>query len=563
MSLLNKASLILTPNAVKESKLYSIVPSNGNGDMSVVRATTATRVNELGYIEDTPYNLFKYSEMFSDASWTKALSTITANTTIAPNGTLTADTFTVSAIGQSRIIYTGIVFNIGRYVLSIYIKNNNINFNYVELGNSYATFNLNTGALVNSGAFSTGWNFVSASSETLTNGWFRFIIVSDCTISGSYQVRPCQAMNAVSNFNYPNVGDNLYIWGAQLVQGSVPKDYFYTTNRLNVPRLNYDVAGGCPAILLEPQRTNLNTNYLVQDWSSQLTRTINFGISPENIQNSTQLINVGLSNQATSKNYSLVSGTTYTFSLWIKKTSGVFTSTEASVYIYPQTPSVSINFSDATSSWKRYSSTFTSSITGAVTFQIRTDVASTIEIYGVQLEVGSYPTSIIPTVGSTVTRNADLISRNNIYTNGLITSTGNTWFLDQSSNQALGVNGICYVLFIGSQFANSLIIQANSTGTLSFRKFTNSISGVNQIITNSNVLRTKLIIRWNASTGILNIFLNGVLAHTFTSQTFDNYETLVIYDVNSGGVPVAHSVYSTMLFPTPLTDTECTNLTTL
>jgi hypothetical protein len=57
MSLLTQASLVLTPNAVKASKLYSIIPSNGNGDMTVVRATTATRVNSAGLIESVASNV--------------------------------------------------------------------------------------------------------------------------------------------------------------------------------------------------------------------------------------------------------------------------------------------------------------------------------------------------------------------------------------------------------------------------------------------------------------------------------------------------------------------------
>ena len=52
MSLLAKASLILTPNAYKANKLYSVVPSSGNGDMTFTRALpTATRINSSGVIE--------------------------------------------------------------------------------------------------------------------------------------------------------------------------------------------------------------------------------------------------------------------------------------------------------------------------------------------------------------------------------------------------------------------------------------------------------------------------------------------------------------------------------
>lgn len=52
MSLLASASLILTPNGYKSGKLYSIVPSNGNGDLTFTRATSASRVNSSGLIEN-------------------------------------------------------------------------------------------------------------------------------------------------------------------------------------------------------------------------------------------------------------------------------------------------------------------------------------------------------------------------------------------------------------------------------------------------------------------------------------------------------------------------------
>tara|TARA_R110000822_G_scaffold68577_1_gene166848 strand:+ start:702 stop:1688 length:987 start_codon:yes stop_codon:yes gene_type:complete len=57
MGLLDKVSLLLTPNAVKESKLYSIIPSNGTGDLTATRNTTATRVNSLALIESVAANV--------------------------------------------------------------------------------------------------------------------------------------------------------------------------------------------------------------------------------------------------------------------------------------------------------------------------------------------------------------------------------------------------------------------------------------------------------------------------------------------------------------------------
>jgi len=50
ISILDKASWVLTPTAYNEDKLYAVVPLDGSGDLTVTRATTATRVNSNGYI---------------------------------------------------------------------------------------------------------------------------------------------------------------------------------------------------------------------------------------------------------------------------------------------------------------------------------------------------------------------------------------------------------------------------------------------------------------------------------------------------------------------------------
>ena len=55
--LFDSASLVITPNGVKTSKLYAIKPTDGSGDLTVTRATTATRVNESGNIVDVPANV--------------------------------------------------------------------------------------------------------------------------------------------------------------------------------------------------------------------------------------------------------------------------------------------------------------------------------------------------------------------------------------------------------------------------------------------------------------------------------------------------------------------------
>jgi hypothetical protein len=57
MSLLNDASLVLIPSGYKEDKVYSIIPSDGSGDLDFVRGSDGTRINSLGQVENVCWNL--------------------------------------------------------------------------------------------------------------------------------------------------------------------------------------------------------------------------------------------------------------------------------------------------------------------------------------------------------------------------------------------------------------------------------------------------------------------------------------------------------------------------
>jgi len=153
MSLLEKASLVLTPNAYKASKLYSVVPSSGLGDMTVTRATTATRVNSLGLIESVASNvprlnydvaggcpsillepqrtnLLTYSEDFINAVWVKSaiagasMPVVTADDTISPDGSLDADKVVFSAVtvGQASLLNRPFTALASSYDTSFYIS---------------------------------------------------------------------------------------------------------------------------------------------------------------------------------------------------------------------------------------------------------------------------------------------------------------------------------------------------------------------------------------------------------------------------------------------------------
>ena len=66
----DKASLVMIPSGIKEGKLFSQKPVNGDGDFTFSRSTAATRVNADGNIEKETMNLVPRSNDFS--AWSKA-----------------------------------------------------------------------------------------------------------------------------------------------------------------------------------------------------------------------------------------------------------------------------------------------------------------------------------------------------------------------------------------------------------------------------------------------------------------------------------------------------------
>ncbi len=88
--LLNKASLVMVPSGYKEDTVYSVVPSDGSGDLSFTRASNGTRINSAGLVEVCPWNLNTNSEDFA-TGWSGANRALTADATTAPNGTTTAN----------------------------------------------------------------------------------------------------------------------------------------------------------------------------------------------------------------------------------------------------------------------------------------------------------------------------------------------------------------------------------------------------------------------------------------------------------------------------------------
>ena len=514
---------------------------NGDFDFSRGSNLAATRVDVNGLIEKGRENLLLQSNQF-DTTWIKASSLTLTSGQSGYNGS--SDAWKLESDGSSGydVVYQDVVFsNLNTY--SIYAKaGTNTSFSIRSLSGTDARgiFDLSAGSV------SSTSGTIDASIVSVGGDWYRCSI----TFSGSN--------NAV--YIYPNAlgaasAGYIYIQDAQLEAGLVATDYIETGASTaqagileDMPRLDYSGGASCPALLLEPQRSNLiaNSEY-IDSWSKIGSPTLetNYGISPEGLQNSTRIQGVNgdriyIGTSATSN--------TYSYSIYAKGSGNIKLRDNSGAYNLP----ISL-----TSEWERYDYSFTSSPSN-IQIQFESNVDG--EIYGVQLESGSYPTSYIPTYGSSVTRSVDSCLATSV--SDLIGQTQGTMFVDVTINNISGqTNDPIPISLKGSGSTNSYIalyddgrVQAVHYG---FGSVQANINLGFYGLTNG---RHKFAFVY--SDNDFKLFIDGALAGVDTTGLVDaqNAVHLGYYNTAFNGAIKNHQ---SAIFPTALTDSECIALTTI
>jgi hypothetical protein len=475
MSIYDKSSLVLIPSGTKTGKVFSQKPVSGDGDFTFTRASAATRVNADGNIEKERGNVLLQSNSFS-TTWID----VSTNKTSGQSGyDGSNDAWLLSKTNSSARLYQNITYS-GVNTFSVYVKAGTLNWVMLNNGTNSVWYDLQNGVV---GTNSAGGGSLDASIESVGSGWYRVILVSSVSAS-LIRIYPAKGDNDVSG-----TSGNIYIQDAQLEQGLVARDVITTTTAAvyggitdNTPRLDY-TDSSCPALLLEPQRTNLVTQseYLSSWTQNNISVTDNDSISPEGLQNASALVGNGSSSYhwIQRDSGSGTSGTTYTASFFAKKGSVNFVQLvlDSSVFgimhqnfdlengtIGSGSGSTTPFIEDYGNGWYRVGVTATATATATIKPLIALANSSAmgrfgsfatsgnIKVFGVQVEAGSYATSYIPTYGSSVSRVREAIDSVDLQANGV-------------TNNATGWTYIVKGTFNGNGAAgNNILVQRDEGG---------------------------------------------------------------------------------------------------
>tara|TARA_R110002073_G_scaffold10812_1_gene50816 strand:+ start:292 stop:1521 length:1230 start_codon:yes stop_codon:yes gene_type:complete len=241
--------LALIPSGFKAGKLYSVLPTNGDGDFTTTRNTVATRVNENGLIEEVAVNVPRLdysdgacpslllepqrlnyvtqSETFTGYWGLQGASLIADNNVKNPTGNTFSNILNTTSTGTFKSINKGesSAWDSKTLTVSCFAKKKTNDFIYFHnigsvSGSPSVFFNIGSGTL---GSVGDSWSNVKI--ENYGNDWYR----CSAKITFGADTNYIYISNSDGNSNTTStVGSQTYLWGTQVEEGNYATSYIKT-----------------------------------------------------------------------------------------------------------------------------------------------------------------------------------------------------------------------------------------------------------------------------------------------------------------------------------------------
>ena len=369
----------------------------------------------------------------------------------------------------------------------------------------------------------------------------------------------------------------------------VNKDGFIESVATNVPRLDYPLIDGvvqdCPALLLEPQRTNIQGySESFSNWSrSNVGATENQSVSPDG-NLTADFVNEysGVNNKFIYLNESVTSGNDYTYSVFAKSNGTRYIQLTGStgldtghVNFDLQTGTITLESAVLGSSIEKYpndwyrisvtlSCTLTTSagrclialINSGTSGRVQNydgDTSKGVYLWGAQFEISDYPTSYIQNLSSgTTTRSADIC--NGSGTSAEFDSQSGALFAEFKTV----LSGGNFLISIADGTSNTGAVFVGADANEKIYSYYNSANHTSDIDSFEHF--NKIVNTWDSS-GV-KIYINGFSRTISGSQSLSSsdYDNLRFSRAN-GSLPFYGDVKQVMTFKTKLTDSELETLT--